>query len=165
MGDLNLLATAGAVLMAFGLLLYLINAVRSRRHGALAGDDPWGGDGLEWATSSPPPDYNFQHLPTVRGRSPLWEQGDDQPVVVGLRSDRREILVTRLIDAEPDHRDTLPEEAWAPLATAIATAVTFIGVIFTPWALPAGMILTTIALVGWFWPKRDRPREWMEEQP
>jgi cytochrome c oxidase subunit I+III len=164
-GDLNLLATAGAAVMATGLLLYLINVLSSKRHGMPAGDDPWGADGLEWSTSSPPPDYNFQHLPTVRGRSPQWEQGDDQPVVVGLRTDRREFLVTRLIDAEPDHRDVLPEAAWAPLATAIATAVTFIGVIFTPWALPAGMILTTIALVGWFWPKRDRPRDWMEEQP
>ncbi len=164
-GDLNLLATAGAVILALGLLLYLINVLSSWRGGALAGNDPWGAEGLEWSTTSPPPIYNYQHLPTVSGRAPLWEQGDDQPVVVGLRTDRREFLATRLIDAEPDHRDTLPDDAWAPLATAIATAVTFIGVIFTPWALPAGMILTTIALVGWFWPKRDRPRDWMEEQP
>ncbi len=164
-GDLNLLATAGAAVLALGLLLYLINLLSSWRHGAPAGDDPWGADGLEWSTTSPPPVYNFQHLPTVSGRAPLWEQGDDQPVVVGLRTDRREFLATHVIDAEPDHRDTLPEEAWAPLAAAAATGVTFIGIIFTPWALPAGMILTTIALVGWFWPKRHLPREWMEEQP
>jgi cytochrome c oxidase subunit I+III len=164
-GGLNLLATVGAAVLGLGLLLYLINVLASWRGGVPAGDDPWGGDGLEWSTSSPPPCYNFQPLPTVRGRAPQWEQGDDQPVVVGLRSNRREVLVTRLIDAEPDHRDTLPDEAWAPLATAVATGVTFIGVIFTPWALPAGIVLTTTALVGWFWPKRDRPREWMEEQP
>jgi cytochrome c oxidase subunit 1 len=164
-GDLNLLASAGAVVMATGLLLYLINVLRSMRHGMLAGDDPWSAEGLEWATTSPPPDYNFQHLPTVRGRSPLWEQGPDQPVVVGLRSDRREFLVTRLIDAEPDHRDVLPDFALSPLGVALGTGVLFVGVIFTPWAFPAGLILTAIPLIGWFWPKRDRPREWLKEQP
>jgi cytochrome c oxidase subunit I+III len=163
-GDLNLLATAGATVMAAGLLLYLINALSSWRSGAWAGDDPWGGESLEWSTSSPPPDYNFQHLPTVRGRSPMWEQGPDQPVVVGLRSDRREVLVTRLIDAEPDHRETLPGHALAPLAVAVATGVTFVGIIFTPWAFPAGIFVTAVALTGWFWPK-DTSRELLEEQP
>jgi cytochrome c oxidase subunit 1 len=164
-GDLNLLATAGAVVMATGLLLYLINVLKSVRHGMLAGDNPWSAEGLEWSTTSPPTDYNFQHLPTVRGRSPLWERGPDQPVVVGLRSDRREILVTRLIDAEPDHRDVLPDFALSPLGVALGTGVLFVGVIFTPWAFPAGLILTAIPLIGWFWPKRDRPREWLKEQP
>jgi cytochrome c oxidase subunit I+III len=164
-GGLNLLATAGATVMALGLLLYLINFLRSLRSGRLAGDDPWGGETLEWATASPAPDYNFHLLPTVRGRSPMWENGPDQPVVAGLRSDRREVLATRLIDAEPDHRDTLPGPSLWPLAVALAVGVTFIGVIFTPWALPAGMILSAITLIGWFWPRGDMKREMLEEQP
>jgi cytochrome c oxidase subunit I+III len=164
-GTLNLLATVGATVMALGLLLYLINFLWGLRNGAFAGGDPWGGETLEWATTSPAPDYNFHLLPTVRGRSPMWENGPDQPVVVGLRSDRRETLVTRLIDAEPDHRDTLPGPSLWPLFVALAMGVTFIGVIFTPWALPAGMILSAITLIGWFWPRGDTKRERLEEQP
>src|SRR3954465_5841573 len=56
---LNLLATSGALLMAVSCLLFLINVWRSRRHGAEAGHNPWGGPTLEWATSSPPRPYNF----------------------------------------------------------------------------------------------------------
>src|SRR5678816_3986362 len=47
-GDLNLLATVGAVTLATGILLTLINAVRSARQGELAGPDPWGAGTLEW---------------------------------------------------------------------------------------------------------------------
>jgi cytochrome c oxidase subunit 1 len=164
-GDLNLLATLGASLMAAGLLIYLINAIVSYRRGALAPEDPWGGESLEWATTSPPPSYNFLHPPTVRGRSQMWEQGPDQPVIVGLRDDRREVLVTRLLDAEPDHRDVLPGPSLWPLLVALATGVTFIGVIFNPWAIPVGLILLAITLIGWFWPRGDMDREKLEEQP
>jgi cytochrome c oxidase subunit 1 len=164
-GDLNLLATGGALVMTLGLVLYLINLLTSLRHGAAAEADPWGGDGLEWSTTSPPPDYNFHHLPTVSGRSPLWELGPDQPVVTGLRSDRREVLVTRLIDAEPSHREVLPGHSWVPLWLAVATGVTFVGVIFTPWALPIGILVSGTVLVFWFWPRRGEDREMLEEQP
>ena len=164
-GDLNLLATGGAVLMAIGLLIYLINVIVSYRRGPRASDNPWDGETLEWSTSSPPPSYNFLHPPTVSGRSPMWEQGPDQPVIVGLRDDRREVLVTRLLDAEPDHRDVLPGPSLWPLLVALATGVTFIGVIFNPWAIPIGMILLAVTLIGWFWPRGDMDREKLEEQP
>jgi cytochrome c oxidase subunit I+III len=163
-GDLNLLATVGAALLGVGVLLFVANFLWSRRFGELAGDDPWGGDSLEWSTTSPPPGYDFLHLPTVRGRHPMWERDENQPVVVGLRTDRREVLVTRTLDAEPDHREIQPGPAWSPLFLALATGVGFVGVIFTPWGFPLGLILATAALVGWFWPhKADRPL--LEEQP
>lgn len=130
---------------------------------ALAPDNPWGAETLDWATTSPPPSYNFLHPPTVRGRSPLWEQGPDQPVIVGLSTDRREALVTKLLDAEPDHRDVVPGPSLWPLMVALGTGVTFIGVIFNPWAFVGGLILMAIPLIGWFWPKGER--EMLEEQP
>ena len=164
-GDLNLLATLGGVLLTVGVLLFVGNFLWSRRRGLPAGDNPWDADGLEWAASSPPPPYNFAWLPTVRGRHPLWEQTPDQPVVVGLRSDRREVLVTRTLDAEPDHREVQPRPTLVPLWLALATAVGFVGVIFTPWAIPAGLILAGAVLVGWFWPQVDQDETLLEEQP
>jgi len=152
-GDLNMVASVGAVFMIAGTAVFLVNVFRSWRVGALAGDNPWGASTLEWATSSPPPHSNFVHLPTVAGRDPLWENPPDQPVVVGLRTDVRDVLITYVLDAEPDHREEFPKPSLWPLLTAIATAGFFIASIFTPWAVPIGAIPVGITLTGWFWPK------------
>jgi cytochrome c oxidase subunit 1 len=89
----------------------------------------------------------------VAGRDPLWDNPPDQPVVVGLRSDVRDVLVTHVLDAEPDHRTEFPTPSPWPFWTAIATTVLFIGSIFTPWAVVWGSVPVFVAMVGWFWPK------------
>jgi cytochrome c oxidase subunit I+III len=73
---LNLVESVGAVVTVIGVLLFVINVLWSRRHGAIAPSNPWGASTLEWAVSSPPPEYNFAVIPTVRGRDPLWEVHD-----------------------------------------------------------------------------------------
>jgi cytochrome c oxidase subunit 1 len=163
-GRLNLLATVGAFLLASAVLLFAVNVVRSLRRGPLAGDDPWAADGLEWATSSPPPPYDWAELPTVRARYANWTRAPDQPVVTGLASDRAELLVTHLLDAEPDHRTELPRQSIWPFALAVATAIGFLGLMFTPWAAVAGAVTGAAALVGWFWPKPPH-KELHWEQP
>jgi cytochrome c oxidase subunit 1 len=152
-GGLNLLVSLGAVLMIAGVGVFLVNAWKSLRAGVLASDNPWNASTLEWATSSPPPHCNFFRPPTVTSRDPLWTDPPDQPVVVGLRADVREVLITHVLDAEPDHRELFPESSIWPLLTAIATTGLFIGSIFTPWAVPIGAIPVFITLTGWFWPK------------
>ncbi len=165
-GPLNLLATVGAVTIAASVLVMAINVVRSLRQGVMAGDDPWGAPTLEWATSSPPPPYNFHHLPTVHSRSPLWRRPAVALVVSGLRTDMREILVTTMLDAEPDSRMRLPDPTIWPLLAALATGVTFIVLIFTPWGLPIGAVLIVPAFVGWGWPSRkDHELQLRAEQP
>jgi cytochrome c oxidase subunit 1 len=157
-GNLNLLSTVGAGLLGLGALAFIGNFLWSRVHGEPAGDNPWDAAGLEWATSSPPPPYNFALLPTVRGRYPLWDPEENPPVVAGLRTDVREVLVTRTLDAEPDSKEVQPGESLWPLWLAVASGIGFVGAIFTPWGLPAGILAATVALVGWFWPRRvDSP--------
>jgi cytochrome c oxidase subunit 1 len=157
-GDLNLLATAGAGVIAVSTLLFVINAAVSSRRGALAGPDPWGADTLEWATDSPPPPYNFVRPPVVEGGAALWDRSAAAPVVVGLATDRREVIVTSTFDARPDNRHELPGPAIAPLFTAIAVGVFFIGAVFTPWAAVVGAALLTPALIGWGWPRKNKHR-------
>ena len=72
-GPLNLLASAGALLMACGVLIFVVDAVRALSAGVVATDNPWGAGTLEWATSSPPPNSNFPQSPTAAGREPLWD--------------------------------------------------------------------------------------------
>jgi cytochrome c oxidase subunit I+III len=162
-GPLNLLATVGAFVLLVGMLLVLVNVLRSLRHGREAGDNPWGADTLEWSTSSPPPPYNFALLPRVSSRTPLWDERR-KLVVEGMDDGHRQVLVTTALDATPDHRYLLPGPTVWPFWSALATGVTFIGIIFTPWAVPVGVVLGSICLVGWFWP-RPPIEPLLEEQP
>ena len=70
---LNLVTTLGVPLQAVAVLLFVVNIVISLRRGAPAGNDPWDAWTLEWATSSPPPPYNFAVVPPVSSRRPLWD--------------------------------------------------------------------------------------------
>jgi cytochrome c oxidase subunit 1 len=69
----NQLATLGALIQAPSYVILLANLLISLRWGKPAGDDPWDAWTLEWATTSPPPSYNFETIPTVHSRRPLWD--------------------------------------------------------------------------------------------
>ncbi|HLI27995.1 MAG TPA: cytochrome c oxidase subunit I [Chloroflexota bacterium] len=69
----NLVETIGAFILAASVLVFLWNVSVSLRRGALAGDNPWNAWTLEWATTSPPPAYNFATLPPIRSARPLWD--------------------------------------------------------------------------------------------
>jgi cytochrome c oxidase subunit 1 len=79
-GDLNLSATVGAMILGISVLIFAWNILVSAQHGRIAGNDPWDAWTLEWATSSPPPPYNFATIPVVHSRRPLWDakQAQDQ---------------------------------------------------------------------------------------
>jgi cytochrome c oxidase subunit 1 len=70
---LNVLATAGAGLLALSVVAFLANLARSRQRREQAGDDPWGGNSLEWTTSSPPPEHNFERLAPIRSERPAFD--------------------------------------------------------------------------------------------
>jgi len=72
-GTLNMISTIGAVVMGISSLIFIWNIVVSVRHGEPAGDNPWEAWSLEWATTSPPPVHNFDRIPPIRSRRPLWD--------------------------------------------------------------------------------------------
>jgi cytochrome c oxidase subunit I+III len=153
-GSLNLLSTVGAFVLATGVLVTLVNVAVSRRQGRVAGDDPWGGESLEWAATSPPQPYNFRHLPVARSRHPLWdEERHLEPVVTGLRDDRREVLVTTLMDARPDYRSVLAAPSLAPVLTALAVMVGCVGVMYEHYWLLVGLGLSFVGFTAWNLPR------------
>jgi cytochrome c oxidase subunit 1 len=158
-GNLNLLATVGSWIIATSVIVFVVNVARSWKSGQVAGPNPWQAPGLEWATTSPPPAWNFHPVPVVQGRAPLWESGEEMPVATGLATDRREVLITTALDAEPDSRHEHPGESHWPLVMAIAVGVTFIGAIFTPWAYVIGFAFSTAAFAGWGWPRGTMPED------
>ena len=69
----NVISTIGSFVLAIGILLTLINVVMSAKRGKKAGNDPWLGNTLEWFTTSPPPENNFDVIPRVRSVMPMQD--------------------------------------------------------------------------------------------
>jgi cytochrome c oxidase subunit 1 len=155
-GSLNLVASIGSAIAVTGGLVFVGNALWSLYRGKPAGPNPWGGSSLEWATPSPPPPHNFDHTPVVESLTPLWTAEGGLPVMDGIARDRRQVLVTSVIDAAPEYRHKSPKPSITPLLAGLAVTAMFVGSIFTPWALVWGAIPIAVTLTLWFWPQRDR---------
>jgi heme/copper-type cytochrome/quinol oxidase subunit 1 len=56
-----------------GFLAFLVNVILTLRRPADQPNDPWGGNSLEWWTSSPPPDHDFDSLPPIRSVRPVYD--------------------------------------------------------------------------------------------
>jgi cytochrome c oxidase subunit I+III len=161
-GELNLVSTSGSYIMGLGMLLFALNLAWAHlpsRPPAPA--DPWGGDTLEWATESPAPNFNFQHIPVVASPEPMWDgESRFEPGGEGWRErlDRaergvREDLATTGLDAEPDHIAALPGHSLWPLYLTLAIMLFLVGVLVDSVAL-AGVGLAAIIgfTAAWLWP-------------
>jgi len=151
----------GSFVFAVGVLIFIVNVVVSYRRGRIAGDNPWDAPTLEWATTSPPPPYNFTVIPTVASRHPLWEdrlgeKSESQPRAGLVLDHGREAVGTDPLDAEPDIILKMPSDTLAPLALAIATTLVFVGLLGHWWWLVAvAAIATAAAIVVWLWPRPE----------
>jgi cytochrome c oxidase subunit 1 len=67
----NLISSIGSFILGLGILLTIINVLRSLKVGKVAGPDPWKANTLEWFTPSPPPPNNFDVIPRVRSLEPM----------------------------------------------------------------------------------------------
>lgn len=159
---LNLIVSIGSFIFAIGVLLLLVNVVRSLKHGAIAGANPWDAPTLEWSVSSPPPPYNFAVIPRVVSRHPLWEDRLKEREVrsatqEGLLLDHgRETIATTPLDAVPDLILKMPEDSYMPFALGVALAAGFTGLLLHWWWLVviAG-IAVAASIVIWLWPERE----------
>ncbi|MCE7984980.1 MAG: cytochrome c oxidase subunit I [Caldilinea sp. CFX5] len=162
---LNMLSTIGAFVLASGFVLFVINFLVTLRSGEAASDNPWGAGTLEWATSSPPPLYNFRVIPSVRSREPLWEPAEDPDYRRDLESPerdrfgllfrRRETLGTSVLDAQPQQRIILPGPTIVPFFLALAVALTFLGLLIDLWFVPVGAAFVFLFLAIWHWPNNE----------
>jgi cytochrome c oxidase subunit 1 len=140
----NMVCTIGAYILAFGILLLVIDIVRCFRSGEPAGNDPWDARTLEWTTTSPPQVYNFAKTPVIHARDALWEDkyGPEN----------------RKIGAEADdgHGIHMPSQSWWPvLASAgfiplgLGLSLMQAGVPFMGYTAIFGLCLVTIGIALW----------------
>jgi cytochrome c oxidase subunit 1/cytochrome c oxidase subunit I+III len=159
---LNLITTIGSFVFAIGVLIFIINVLRSYRGGVAAGNNPWDAPTLEWLPTSPPPPYNFIVIPTVASRHPLWEgRVDEDPdqrshLGTGLVLDHgRETIGTTSLDAQPDIILKMPKDSFTPIILSLTVTSIFVGLAFHLWWLVvAGIVASAVDIITWLVPER-----------
>jgi len=155
--SLNALSTAGAFVLAGGVLLFIVDLVRNFRPSAGGGSgNPWNAGTLEWL---PGDVYATRSIPQVTSREPLWDQPRlAEEVEAGAHwlpnapTGGRETLVTSPIEAKPQYVLQMPGPGWSHVLAAVFTAACFL-MLTVKWVTPAlasGVLAVACCLV-WAW--------------
>jgi cytochrome c oxidase subunit I len=153
---LNLIETIGSYILAAGLVLIVVNLVRSLWTGAPAGPDPWHGPTLEWTTTSPPPEYNFAVIPAVTSPYPNWDPRDREADRLALQRGERVLDAgeqtpsSSVLDGEWDEVLEPPAESGKPVLLALTLAVVFTMLLLEHW-VTAAVFAGVAALVLFWW--------------
>jgi cytochrome c oxidase subunit I len=144
----NFVSSIGSYVLGLGVLLFLLVAVRSLRHGARAPADPWDGRTLEWRTSSPPPVHNFDAIPPVYGRDTFWRE---------KHGDSRGRRPAPLPEAPDPHGIHMPAPSAWPILVAAGLAVTAAGALVHLAVVLAGAALAVGGLWAFALEHHDNP--------
>jgi cytochrome c oxidase subunit I+III len=141
------------------VLVFIINVILSARRGPLSGADPWHGATLEWSVPSPPPPYNFEVIPIVTTRDPMWDEplenlrgGNGDPS--RTLTSGRETLTTSVMHARPVGILHMAEDSVWPLLLALSLTILAYSSLLdvTIVSIIAG-IAALLSIGGWFWPE------------
>ena len=146
----NLVSSAGAVMLALGILVFLANFFRSLKKGEEAGADPWDGRTLEWSIPSPPPEYNFEQIPTVHARDAFWEQKRRHVSTVPVAGGAYD---------EPEHSIHLPQPSYWPAVVSLGLLIGAYGLIFHVAAAVLGGAIAMVAVYAWSFEPVNEPEE------
>jgi cytochrome c oxidase subunit 1 len=146
----NLVSTVGAFVIALAVLVFIANVALTQRRPREHEADPWDGRTLEWLTSSPPPEHNFDEIPTVHALDEAWhrkyaetEDGRAVPVPAGGSGTEGEH------GAHAGHGIHLPSPSYYPFVASLGLFVLGYGLIFSWWFAVAGTVVLLAGLYGW----------------
>ncbi len=152
----NVVESIGAYLLAAGLLMVFVNLAVSRFRGERVGNDPFEGDTLEWATTSPPPPYNYPVIPKVTSSYPMWDREDRREDLVNLAQGRKvleqghETPASTTVDADWDEILEMPSSSPWPPVLAIAISGVFAMVLLKQWiAASVFLVAVLVVLAAW----------------
>jgi heme/copper-type cytochrome/quinol oxidase subunit 1 len=142
---LNQLETLGALTLFVAFSVFIINIIKTTRSAPKAPADPWNGATLEWSIPSPPQEWNFNEIPVVHSRDPLWE----------LKRERGGPLPEPpLVSGKGIH---LPNPSYWPLVTAVGVLGVFVGIMLSPrlgpWGIVAGLAVLFFGFFSWVFEK------------
>ncbi|MGZ8294234.1 MAG: cytochrome c oxidase subunit I [Telluria sp.] len=159
---LNMVSTVGAFILAAGVLLFIVDAVRTLRKKEQPVGNPWNAPTLEWLTSE---DYGNRSIPRVESDDPLWDQPSLSPEVDAARhylpntaTGKRETIATSPVAAQPRYLMILPGDSWWPVIAAAGTAGFFllltVKLTLVAWACG---IVAVISVIAWLWESDRQP--------
>jgi cytochrome c oxidase subunit 1 len=148
----NQVASVGSFVIASGVFFFLINILYTWKKAPVAALDPWDARTLEWMTSNPPKEHNFDSIPTVHALDEFFHRKyeevdtDDGPRLVKVKS-AEEILAE--LEANADHHIHLPSPSYWPIVLALALPIIAYGVIFNLLLSVVGAGIVILAMFGW----------------
>jgi cytochrome c oxidase subunit I+III len=151
---LNLVESIGAYLLAAGLLSVAVNLAVSAFRGARVGHDPWLAPTLEWATTSPPPDYNYAVIPKISSPYPMWDREDREEDAANLAAGRmvleegHETPASTVVDAEWDEVLEMPSHSPWPPVLALSMSGIFAFVLLQQWLAAAIFCVVAFAILA-----------------
>jgi cytochrome c oxidase subunit 1 len=146
----NLVETIGAFILATGILIFVINAVRTNLRPRNAPLDPWDARTLEWMTNNPPKDYNYDAIPSVHSIDEFYHRKYEEDEESG---DFIKIASADEIMADQEaHREAhmhMPSPSYWPMVIAFGLPVVAIGLIFAHVVSVIGALIIVIGAYGW----------------
>jgi cytochrome c oxidase subunit I len=161
---LNQLETVGAFVIAFSVLIFIVNVMVSRRHGQVSGDDPWDGRTLEWTIPSPPPMYNFAEIPHVEARDDFWHHKyteDETGHAVRVPSGAAVAVEERPAGGDggdehggeghgDGHGIHMPSPSYFPFILALGLPILGYAAVFQAvWLVPIGAFVVLFGMYAW----------------
>jgi len=159
---LNLISSVGSLVLAIGIALFLVDAVRVLRLTKREAGNPWNASTLEWL---PAEDYATRSIPNVESVDPLWDHPELSDEVEqgrhwlpGSATGRRETIVTSAVKARPLYLQVLPGDSWWPFVAALGTAGFFLLLTIKLTIIAWICGLTAVAAVlAWMWQTDQAP--------
>jgi cytochrome c oxidase subunit 1 len=148
----NQVSTVGAFLIAFAVLMFMVNVARThlKPRGEVV-EDPWDARTLEWMTTSPPPVYNFDEIPTVHALDEFWHRKY-------IEDERTGRLVPVQAGAAGAHDDAgiddhgsihLPSPSFWPLISSLGLPIIGYGILYSWWLVALGSVVALVGFYGW----------------
>jgi cytochrome c oxidase subunit 1 len=146
----NRVASVGSFVLAIGVLMFLINVVYTTRTAGVAPADPWDARSLEWMTSSPPAEHNFDAIPTVHELDEFFHRKYEENEATGeihQVSTYEEIMADEATRA--DKHIHLPSPSYWPIILALGLPLIAYGLIFARLLAVFGAVVVLLAMFGW----------------
>ncbi|HXW07482.1 MAG TPA: cytochrome c oxidase subunit I [Vicinamibacterales bacterium] len=156
---LNMTSTVGAFILAAGVAVIFWDLVRPKGGQPYARRNPWAAGTIEWLQEMPGKPWGIRSIPEIDSRYPLWDQPNfERDVDEGrfylpdAEEEKRETIVTSVIDATPEECLRLPGPSFIPLYAAVATGGFFVfGTFHLWWLACASLVLATAIIMYWLW--------------
>ena len=151
LGMWNLVSTIGSLILGVGAVLFLVNVWVSRKNPP-APADPWDARSLEWITTSPPKEHNFDRIPTVHALDEFFHRKYEDVGEDGKHDYKKVRTGEQVIEIEEANAEAhihLPSPSYWPIVLSLGLFIICYGVIYSTLLLAAGAAIAVLALFGW----------------